>query len=293
MRFTQSALSRCAAGLLLSMSFALTAQAETALEALEQTVSAVEEQLSGRVGVVIRQAGQDPLWSWRGDERFVMTSTFKVPLCGAVLAAADQDHLDLEQKIEIKPSDLIPHAPVTEQHLDAPMAIADLCMATIDMSDNTAANLLIKALGGPEKVTDFFRSLGDSESRLDRYEPELNLAAESDLRDTTTPLAMAHTLETLLIEDFLAANSRALLGEWMGKGGVTATLLRDKLPEGWTVYDKSGGGSDSRSLIAVAATAGESPWVISIYLADMEHDFTTRNSALQRIAAAVAKVIKN
>ncbi|MBX8827736.1 serine hydrolase, partial [Ochrobactrum sp. SFR4] len=126
---------------------------------------------------------------------------------GAVLAAADQDHLDLEQKIEIKPSDLIPHAPVTEQHLDAPMAIADLCMATIDMSDNTAANLLIKALGGPEKVTDFFRSLGDSESRLDRYEPELNLSAESDLRDTTTPLAMAHTLETLLIEDFLAANS--------------------------------------------------------------------------------------
>lgn len=159
MRFTQSALSRCAAGLLLSMSFALTAQAETALEALEQTVSAVEEQLSGRVGVVIRQAGQDPLWSWRGDERFVMTSTFKVPLCGAVLAAADQDHLDLEQKIEIKPSDLIPHAPVTEQHLDAPMAIADLCMATIDMSDNTAANLLIKALGGPEKVTDFFEVL--------------------------------------------------------------------------------------------------------------------------------------
>jgi len=293
MRFTQSALSRCAAGLLLSMYFPLTAQAETALEALEQAVTAVEEQLDGRVGVVMRQVGHDELWSWRSDERFVMASTFKAPLCGAILAAADRGQLRLEKEIEIKPSDLVPYAPVTEQHLDEPMAITDLCVATIDMSDNTAANLLIKALGGPEAVTQFFRSLGDNESRLDRYEPELNLAAEGDLRDTTTPRAMAQTLETLLFTDHLSEGSRALLGDWMRKGGVTATLLRDKLPDGWTVYDKSGGGDNSRNLIAVATSPSETPWVISIYMADMEHDFATRNSALQRIAAAVAEAIKN
>lgn len=293
MRFTQSALSRCAAGLFLSMSFALNAQAETAMSILENTVTTVEAQLDGRVGVVIRQIGQDELWSWRGDERFVMTSTFKVPLCGAILAAAEKGQLHLEQEIAIHPSDLIPHAPVTEQHLDAPMSIADLCLATIDMSDNTAANLLIETLGGPEAVTAFFRSIGDNESRLDRYEPELNLAAEGDLRDTTTPLAMAETLEALLFGDQLSNHSRALLADWMGKGGVTATLLRDKLPQGWTIYDKSGGGSNSRSLIAVATSADETPWVISIYLADMEQDFSTRTQALQSIAAAVANVIKN
>lgn len=293
MRLTQSALSRCAAGLLLSMSFALNAQAETALTTLEQTITAVEKQLDGRVGIVLRQVGHDELWSWRSDERFVMASTFKAPLCGAVLAAADQGQLRLEQDIEVKPSDLVPYAPVTEQHLNAPMAIADLCMATIDMSDNTAANLLIKALGGPEAVTQFFRSLGDNDSRLDRYEPELNLADEGDLRDTTTPLAMAQTLETLLFTDHLSDHSRALLGDWMSKGGVTATLLRDKLPDGWTVYDKSGGGNNSRNLIAVATSPSEIPWVISIYMADMEHDFATRNNALQSIAAAVAEVIKN
>lgn len=292
MRFTQSALSRCAAGLLLGMTFVCSAHAQTAVAALEETVATIKAELDGRVGVVLRRAGQEPLWSWRGDERFVMTSTFKVPLCGAVLGAVEQGQLRLDQDIEIRPADLVVHAPVTEQHLDAPMAIAELCMATIDMSDNTAANLLIRELGGPQAVTDFFRHLGDGESRLDRYEPELNIAAEGDLRDTTTPLAMAEMLERLVLGDHLSPASRAILGEWMSHGGVTATLLRDKLPQDWAVYDKSGGGNDSRSLIAIVTTAAQTPWDITIYMADMEHDFATRNSALQRLATAVAEVIQ-
>jgi beta-lactamase class A len=78
------------------------------------------------------------------------------------------------------------------------MTIGDLCFAALDMSDNTATNLLIDRIGGPEDVTAFLREIGDPISRLDRREPELNTFAPGDPRDTTTPEAMAATLETML-----------------------------------------------------------------------------------------------
>ncbi|WP_164489765.1 serine hydrolase, partial [Raoultella ornithinolytica] len=63
----------------------------------------------------------------------------------------------------------------------------------ITLSDNTAANLLLTTLGGPQGLTTFLRHSGDQTSRLDRWETELNEARPGDVRDTTTPEAMART----------------------------------------------------------------------------------------------------
>lgn len=88
------------------------------------------------------------------------------------------------------------YAPVTEKHVDGTMNIGVLCLASIDQSDNTAAHLVIKSPGGPNAVTSSLRGFGDPISRLHRYEPDLSLAKKDDLRDTTTPQAMADLLET-------------------------------------------------------------------------------------------------
>ncbi|SFS13841.1 class A beta-lactamase [Yoonia litorea] len=267
------------------------ALAQTPQTKLRETVASIEDTLDARVGLVIRQSGTDWSWSHRGDERVLMTSTFKALLCGAVLARADAGTLDLDEALAITPSDLQDYAQVTEARVGTFMSIGDLCLATIDLSDNTAANLLIDRLGEPGAVTDFLRSIGDEVGRLDRHEPALNTRSADGLSDTSTPDAMATSLEALLVGDALSPSSRAQLREWMGLGGVTGSLLRAYVRDTWDVADKSGASANSRSLIAMVTPDAEAPYFVAIYISEAEVGFERRNAALIALSAAVADLM--
>ncbi|WP_425038572.1 class A beta-lactamase [Primorskyibacter sp. S187A] len=270
---------------------AFPALAQTPQNTLREAVQSVEDTLDARVGLVIRRSGTDWSWSHRGDERVLMTSTFKALLCGAILARADAGTLDLDEALAITPSDLQDYAPVTAARVGAFMSIGDLCLATIDLSDNTAANLLIDRLGGPNSITDFLRSIGDGVGRLDRREPELNTLSANGLWDTSTPDAMAASLETLLMGDVLSQPSRSQLRAWMGLGGVTGSLLRPYVPDTWDVADKSGASASSRSLIAMVTPNVGAPYFVAIYISDAEVSFERRNAALIGLSAAVADLM--
>ncbi|MFD1910761.1 class A beta-lactamase [Halodurantibacterium flavum] len=292
MPFTTSALSRAAAGLALGLSLASHALAETPLQHLAATVAEIEDRFDARVGLVLTNSGTGESWAHRADERFLMTSTAKVPLCGAVLARVDEGALSLSEALPVTDADILSYAPVTETRVGDSMTIADLCLAAIDMSDNTAANLLIDRLGGPQAVTQFLRDSGDPVSRLDRREPELNTFAPGDERDTSTPAAMADTLRNLLLGDVLTPASREQLADWMARGGVTGAFLRRDAPGDWIIHDKSGGGDQTRSIVALITPADGAPWVATIFLSDADVDFATRNAALQELSAAVIAVIR-
>nr|WP_205601658.1 serine hydrolase [Pseudoalteromonas agarivorans] len=100
------------------------------------------------------------------------------------------------------------------------ITIENACEATMKTSDNTAANIVLKHIGGPQGVTAFLRLIGDKVTQLDRFEPELNQAKADDLRDTTTPNAMNKTLYHILFEDVLAQNSKNNL-----RNGCKGTLF--------------------------------------------------------------------
>lgn len=143
---------------------------------LEQ-IKLSESQLSGRVGMIeMDLASGRTLTAWRADERFPMMSTFKVVLCGAVLARVDAGDEQLERKIHYRQQDLVDYSPVSEKHLADGMTVGELCAAAITMSDNSAANLLLATVGGPAGLTAFLRQIGDNVTRLDRWETELNEA---------------------------------------------------------------------------------------------------------------------
>lgn len=289
-------LPRLVAGLALGLFLAMPARADTPKihtpeTRLADTVSRIEEQLDARIGLVLHDTGRGWRWGHRADERFLMNSTVKMPICGAILAGVDAGRISLSETLPIRRADLVSHAPVTKPRVSQAMSIADLCFATLDQSDNPAANLLITRLGGPAGVTQFFRSIGDPVSRLDRLEPGLNSAPAGDPRDTTTPAAMAATMETLLLGTSLTPASRAQLTEWMRHGGVTGALLRKSAPADWQIADKSGAGDNTRNLVALITPSGRAPWIAAIYLGDAETDFATRNKALAEIGAAVVAVV--
>ncbi|PKH26687.1 class A beta-lactamase [Enterobacterales bacterium CwR94] len=264
-----------------------TVAAQTTVDKVKQ----VEHQLNPRVGYAeIDLSSGQLLQSYRAHERFPMMSTFKVLLCGAVLARVDAGKEQLGRRIHYRQQDLITYSPVTEKHLDRGMTVAELCDATITLSDNTAANLLLTALGGPQALTTFLRSTGDGITRLDRWEPELNDALPGDPRDTTTPAAMAQTLRQLLTGNSLSEASKQQLLRWMEEDKVAGPLLRSVLPKGWFIADKTGAGErGSRGIIAALGPDGKPSRIVVIYLTGSSANMDERNQKIAEIGDALIK----
>jgi len=171
-----------------------------------------------------------------------MCSTFKLALAAVVLQQADQGRLKLDTALNYTQTDMVPHAPVTGPNLaKGAMRIIDLAEAAQKTSDNVAANLLIKHLGGPAAITAIFRSWGDDVTRLDRYEPDLNNVPSREVRDTTTPRAFARTMARLLTDDrILNPASRDILIQWMVETSTGMKRIRGGLPASWKSGNKTG-----------------------------------------------------
>ena len=261
-------------------------------EPLRAAVEAEATRLGARIGMAVREGGREA-FSMRGDERFAFDSTHKAFSCAALLAKVEKGETSLARRSVVVVTDLAPYSPVVEKYTaPASLSLAEFCAAALSYSDNTAANVVLAALGGPPGVTAFLRTLGDPTSRLDRTEPDLNEAEPGDERDTTTPSAAAADLERLLIGDALTPVSREKLKSWMRDDRVADTLLRASIPDNWQIADKSGsGGHGSRGIVAAMWPPGRAPIVVALYIADTDAPLEARNAAVARLGAALLKAL--
>jgi beta-lactamase class A len=194
-------------------------------------------------------------------------------LAAYVLHRVEQGAERLTQRVTYPVSALVAHSPRTAPHAEGAspgggLTVAQLCEATLVTSDNTAANLLLARHGGPEGLTAWLRGLGDRQTRLDRWETELNSALPDDPRDTTTPGAMVETMDKVLLGSVLGPVSRRQLQTWM-RGNLTGEhTLRAGFPSGWTVGDKTGAGAmATRNDVAIVWPAGgRAPLLVASYL---------------------------
>ncbi|UUL83252.1 class A beta-lactamase [Sphingomonas qomolangmaensis] len=192
---------------------------------------AIRAETGGRLGIAVHDSGTGRRFSLDADSRFAMCSTFKAPLAAAILARVDAGRLDLAQTIRFGEGDLVGHSPTVQANLAAGrLSIEQLCEAAVTVSDNAAANLLLPQLGGPTGLTRFFREQRDTVTRLDRDEPTLNQVRGGDVRDTTTPQAMAALLEQLFTASTLSAAARDRLLGWMVASTTGRARLRKGLP---------------------------------------------------------------
>jgi len=250
----------------------------------------IESALGGRVGVFAIDTSDGTGISHRADERFAMCSTFKWVLAAFVLSQVDQDEISLDERLSYGPSDLLDYAPVAKKHVDAGWLTVDiLCRAIVTISDNTAANLLLNRVGGPAELTSFLRQTGDTVTRLDRNEPELNTNLPGDLRDTTTPRAMAGSMNRILVGDVLSDRSRDTLHQWMKDTTTGLERLRAGLPPDWIAGDKTGTGANGAANdVAIAWPPGRNPVLIAAYLSESDASPTLQNAAHADIARAIA-----
>jgi len=255
-------------------------------------IAAIEAQVGGRLGVSAASLDGATAINYRADERFAMCSTFKAPLAACVLAHVETGALALEQRIAFGEADLLGYAPVTRARVsEGALSVGDLCAAAVEVSDNTAANLLLPLVGGPEGFTLFMRSIGDEATRLDRNEPTLNSNLPDDPRDTTTPQAMRESLGTLLYGDRpLEAASRAMLMGWMAGSTTGLQRLRAGLPEGWRVGDKTGtSGNGAVNDIAFIETPRGARLLAACYINAPDASAQDCNAAHADVGRAIAE----
>jgi beta-lactamase class A len=134
------------------------AGADAPQDTLSRALPAIERRLGARLGAHIIDTHTGRQWAHRCDERFPMCSTFKVLACAAVLARVDAGVEELGRRIRFQADELVTYSPVTELHVGgAGLHLSELCEAAMTRSDNTAANLILRSLGGPAAVTAFAR----------------------------------------------------------------------------------------------------------------------------------------
>ena len=252
---------------ILCSSLALIASPALAQRAPITALADYERDSGGHIGVYAKNLRTGAEVSWRAHERFVMCSSFKASLAACVLARVDRGQARLDEMIAYGPNDLMEWAPVAKQHVEkGAMSVSDMCKAAVEFSDNTCANALLARFGGPPAVTAFWRSIGDTVSRLDHNEPELNRTPLGDPHDTTTPAAMAGNLRSLILEKALSPTSREQLTGWMLGCKTGDNRLRAGLPKDWRIGDKTGNnGKDAAGDIAVTWTTRGEPVLICAY----------------------------
>jgi beta-lactamase class A len=277
------------------------AKADTFASALLE----LEKRAGGRLGVCILDSAASRFTGHRIHERFAMCSTFKMPLAAAVLQRSDAGLLNLETVLPFTQADLMPNSPVTTENLGkGQMTIAALAEATQKTSDNAAANLLMRHIGGPEKLTAIFRSWGDDVTRVDRYEPEMNFVPAGEMRDTSAPMAFAKTAAKILTTDsILTPVSRDKLITWMRDTKTGAKRIRAGLPPSWKSGDKTGTGAHKSYANKTNDTAifwppGKPPIIVTCYYEGpvISDDILDTDQAVLaqvgRIAADWAKTLK-
>lgn len=252
----------------------------------------LEVQSGARIGVAAVDYNSGKLVCWREGERFIMCSTFKLSLAAAFLSRADADREDLNRIIRYNQGDLLDVSPVTARNVGTGMRVSDLCQAVMLYSDNTAANLLLTELGGPEALTQWWRQIGDTVTRLDRREPALNVP--DGIKDTTTPAAMLGNLKAVLLGNTLSATSRARLMGWMAASTTGSAMLRAGVPANWTVGDKTGRWLSSDPAkgatndIAILTPPGRKPILVTAYTMGGRGDDAARQAVIAEIGRIVA-----
>lgn len=261
---------------------------------LDAEIAAIAERAQpGILEVAVQNLEGGEMWAWNGSQAFPMQSVFKAPLGAAVLAELDARRLDLNEQITLTEQDIsAPFSPIAEAWPEtAVYSLGDLLVRAVGESDNTAADMLMKRIGGPGAVAAWLRDKGVREISIDRYERELQpeisgmasfriawkdgpaftaardavpeaerraaLARHlADPRDTATAIGMLNFLRKLAAGELLSpASTRRLLAI------MTATprgenRLKAGLPPGATLAHKPGTSGTDLGLTATTNDVG-------------------------------------
>lgn len=199
------------------------AEAPAGLRFLETNLNSIADSSPGNIGIAALDLRTGEMVAVHGDEAFPMASTVKIAVAANYLAQVEFGRRSLDERIGGRTASQLMHAMITR-------------------SDNHATDLLIRNLGGPDRIHEWLEQRNITGMRIDRNIAQL-LAAKRDLwdvRDSSTPKAMVELLRRLDNGTLLRPWSRAYLLGLMSQCITGRNRMRAMLPAGTRVEHKTG-----------------------------------------------------
>ena len=251
----------------------------------------LEDKYDSTLGVFALDTGTNKTVTYHPDERFAYTSTHKALAVGALLQQKSIE--DLNERIFYTRDDLVNYNPITEKHVDTGMTLKEIADASLRYSDNTAGNLILQQLGGPDGFKEALEKIGDDVTLPERFEPDLNEVNPGETHDTSTARALATSLQTYVLGQALPEDKRALLTDWMKRNTTGDALIRAGVPKSWEVADKTGAGSyATRNDIAILWPPKGEPIVLAILSNRTEKDAEYNDKLIAEAAKQAVKALK-
>jgi beta-lactamase class A len=264
---------------------------------LQQKISVIAADARGKVSVACSLPGSDVNCDLNPHARPPMQSVFKLPLAMTALHLIEEGKFSLDQPVRFLPGDrILPHtySPLQDKYPEANVDIPlrELLRLAASLSDNSAADLVLRVIGGPEVVQHYISSIGVDGFQLKDGEHGLHQDVAAQYRNWFEPASAVKLLRRISDDSPLSVEHTALLLAWVKDTPTGAHRIKGQLPEGTSVMHKTGTSGSGNGVayatndIALIALPNGRRLAIAIFVTDAAADDATRDAVIARIAKA-------
>jgi beta-lactamase class A len=277
--------------------FALFASSASAQTTLQQEIAAIAAGARGKVYVACLLPGSTLNCDLNPHGHPPMQSVFKFPLALTTLHLIEFGTLSLDRPVRFLPSDrILPHtySPLQDKYPEANVDIPlrELLRLAVSLSDNTAADLVLRIIGGPAVVDAYVSSLAGGGFHLQDNEHDLHRDIQVQYRNWFEPASAVKLLRRISDDSPLTPEHTALLLGWMKDSPTGPHRIKGELPSGTVVMHKTGTAASDRGVINATNDVGlitlpdGRRLAIAVFVTDSSADEAARDAVIARIAKA-------
>lgn len=269
------------------------------MQGLRQNIIKIIHGKDALIGVAVNGISENDTLGVNADQRLPMQSVFKFPLAIVMLTEIDKGKFSLDQKIEIKKRDLTPEiwSPIREKYPEGvTLTIKEILEYTVTLSDNIGCDVLLKLLGGPRNVENYFASLGFSDISIKINEKTMQSNWDKQFLNWCTPKEMNRILKTFYVnkKNLLSMAMYDFLWTTMKSTNTGLNQIKGQLPKQSVVAHKTGSSGKNKKTGVTAALNdvglvflpnGEY-FVISIFVTNSKESQETNERMISDISKA-------
>ena len=270
------------------------------IETLKKKIDSIIDTKKAIVGVAINGMKTKDTLSINGQRHFPMQSVFKFPIALTILSEIDKGNLSLNQKIDINKDELLPGlwSPIRKKYPEGgTFTIAEIIEYTVALSDNVGCDILLKLLGGPQAVENYFSSLGFKDFAVKINEETMQNNWELQFLNWTTPKEANKILATFYKNKngLLSKESYDFIWNIMKGTKTGKNRLRGQLPKetivahktGWSGKHKRTGITAAVNNIGIVFLPNGEYFTISVFVTESIEDYETNEKIISDISKAV------
>lgn len=261
---------------------------------IEALIEKIEHNTEGRMGLYALNTHNKEIIAYREEELFPTQSTYKVLGAAAILSKIENTPNKLKQKIYFTTEDLITTDFLSGSKIEDGMTINELCHSAITTSDSGAMNIIIREIGGKEKLNNFTKSLGNNILSSDNGWNKKLYSKDQNDTFTSTPKQMITSLKKIVLDNVLNRPFRDLITSYLIDSKTGENRIKAGTPNNWLVGNKTGSGSTNGTTndIAIIWPPKHKPILIGVFYNSNKNDTQLREDVLAETTSIIINEFK-